>query len=525
MSSAAIITPFAFSHLGNLSDAERDLVERLGNRLLMHNTANCEALGYYEGTQPVHQLGISTPPSMRNLDVVAGWGGTAVDVLEERLDWLGWTDDGDLGLDDIYDANSLDVESGMAQLDALIFGCSFVAVGAGADGEPSPLITPLSPQNTTGIWDARSRRLSAAVSVQAVEDHDWQIDSASLYFPDETVRVEHRNGVYLVVDRDQHNLGRVPVVKMPNRIRASREAGRSEITRAVRYYTDAAVRTLLGLEVNREFYNAPQRVALGVDEDAFKTAGGSALNPWQAIMGRIWALPRDENGDIPQVQQMSPSSPAPYLDQVRGYATLLAAEAGIPPQYLGFQTDNPASADAIRAGEARLVKRAERRQVTFGRSWLEVGRLALLIRDGVVPDEFSQVSTRWRDAATPTRAASADEALKLTSSGILPAESQVVMDRIGLTPAEQRTVRRERQRLNARSTATALAALTDGAMPREEDPAKIKAKADAMGVLIRSGVSPESAAERVGLSGVDFTGAVPVSLRLPEREAEDLEQS
>ena len=76
-----------------------------------------------------------------------------------------------------------------------------------------------------------------------------------------------------------------------------------------------------------------------------------------------------------------------------------------------WTTGNPASADAIRAGEARLVKRAERRQVSFGRAWLEVGRLALLVRDGVVPDSFSSLGTRWRDAATPTRAAAADEAL------------------------------------------------------------------------------------------------------------------
>ena len=51
----------------------------------------------------------------------------------------------------------------------------------------------------------------------------------------------------------------------------------------------------------------------------------------------------------------------------------------------------------------------------------------------------------------------------------------------------------------------------------------VKAQADALGVLIRSGVDPAAAAERVGLGGVPFTGAVPVSLRLPEDEADGLE--
>lgn len=56
------------------------------------------------------------------------------------------------------------------------------------------------------------------------------------------------------------------------------------------------------------------------------------------------------------------------------------------------------------------------------------------------------------------------------------------------------------------------------------DPADLKAAADAMGVLIRAGVKPEDAAEQVGLTGVEFTGAVPTSLRLPEADAAGLEQ-
>lgn len=56
------------------------------------------------------------------------------------------------------------------------------------------------------------------------------------------------------------------------------------------------------------------------------------------------------------------------------------------------------------------------------------------------------------------------------------------------------------------------------------DPDEIKAKADAMGVLIRAGVEPADAATRVGLDGVAFTGAVPTSLRLPTADASSLEQ-
>jgi hypothetical protein len=45
------------------------------------------------------------------------------------------------------------------------------------------------------------------------------------------------------------------------------------------------------------------------------------------------------------------------------------------------------------------------------------------------------------------------------------------------------------------------------------DAAELKTAFDALGVAIRSGVSPQSAASKLGLDGIDFTGMVPVSLR------------
>ncbi|MCQ9367348.1 hypothetical protein NQ036_03685 [Brevibacterium sp. 91QC2O2] len=51
----------------------------------------------------------------------------------------------------------------------------------------------------------------------------------------------------------------------------------------------------------------------------------------------------------------------------------------------------------------------------------------------------------------------------------------------------------------------------------------MKARFDALGIAIRSGVDPDDAARRLGLTGVKFTGAIPVSFRPPRTEADDLE--
>ena len=61
----------------------------------------------------------------------------------------------------------------------------------------------------------------------------------------------------------------------------------------------------------------------------------------------------------------------------------------------------------------------ERRQDSFGLAWAEVARLAVAVRDGSVPDSFD-VDADWRPVTTPTRAALADEAVKLVGADILP---------------------------------------------------------------------------------------------------------
>jgi hypothetical protein len=246
-------------------------------------------------------------------------------------------------------------------------------------------------------------------------------------------------------DRDIHNLGRVLVAQLPNNPRSGDPYGRTEITRAVRSYTDSAMRTLLGAEVAREFYSAPQRYILGATEDIFLDADGKPLNPWSVYQGRVLGIPYNEAENVmPQVGQFQANDTRPYFEQIRAYAQLMAAETAIPASYLGFQTDNPASADAIRQMEARLVKRAERRQRQFGRTWTEVARLALLVRDGSIPEEASDLRPIWRDASTPTRAAAADEAVKLISAGVLLPDSEVTYNRIGLSETDKQVLKAEK---------------------------------------------------------------------------------
>lgn len=446
----------------SLSQDELGLIRSLAKKLSRHQSDNAVKENYYEGKNRLKDLNISIPPSLKLVDAVVGWSGTAVDVLEERLDFEGYIGADTLGLNEIFRANDLDLESGLGHKDALIYGTGFVFVGKGREGEADPLITIESPKRATAIYDMRTRRLGAALLVTS--DANGEILTGSLYLPNETIYFESYERTFIETFRDVHNLGRVPVAPLINNPRSGDPHGRSEITRAVRSITDSAMRTLLGAEVAREFYSAPQRFVLGAKEETFTDADGNPLNPWTVIQGRVQALPyNDDDGVMPQVGQFSANSPAPYFDQIRAYAQMVAAETALPASYFGFQTDNPASADAIRQMEARLIKRAERRQRQFGRTWTEVAKLALLVRDGVIPAEASNIRPVWRDAATPTRAAAADEVVKMIGAGVFLPDSEITYNRLGLSDSDKAVLKNEKRVAQATQLVGNLAAAAQAA--------------------------------------------------------------
>ncbi len=453
----------------SLSVDELDLIQGLVNKLGNYHHRNTLKEHYYEGKQRLKDLNISVPPALKLVNSVVGWAGTAVDVLEERLDFEGYIGADNLGLNDIYRANELDLESSLGHKDALIYGTGFVFVGKGREGEPDPLITIESPKKASCLYDMRSRRISAAILVDS--DDMGEVQRGSLYLPNTTIYFSKFMNRFVEDYRDDHKLGRVPVSPLINNPRSGDPHGRSEITRAVRSYTDSAMRTLLGAEVAREFYSAPQRYVLGAPEDIFQDQDGNPLNPWSMIQGRMMGVPYNEDENVmPQIGQFSANSPAPYFDQIRAYAQLIAAETAIPASYLGFQTDNPASADAIRQMEARLVKRAERRQKQFGRTWSEVAKLALLVRDGSIPAEAADLRPIWRDASTPTRAAAADEAVKLIQAGVLLPDSEITYNRIGLSDSDKTVLKAEKASNQAQTLVANLAQAAQAATSSVSNP-------------------------------------------------------
>ncbi|MFD3999830.1 phage portal protein [Streptomyces rubiginosohelvolus] len=454
----------------HLSDDEMALVQVLRADMMRDRWALQLRDAYFNGEQLVRDLGISIPPQLKGLHTVIGWPRVGVESLEERLDLeaFRWADGRDSSeLSEIAEANDLFDESSLAHLDALVYGREYLAVGSGTDDSP-PLITAESPLDMTLMWDARSRMGTAALRECAA---DTFIESGPeermlvLYLPDQTVMcLPSESGGWEVVDRDVHNLGVVPVVRLANRQRTADRVGKSEITPEVMSITDAACRRLMGMEVASEFFGAPARYILGASESAFQDAEGNAKSAWETYIGRVLALERDEDGNVPEVGTFPAHDPSGQTKIIDLYARIMASQMSVAPHVLGYSSDNPASADAIRFADNRQVKKAERRIRRFGAGWQQAMRLALWVRDGEPPDKARRIETVWRNPATPTVAAQVDATVKLVQAGILPADSDVTLQMAGFTEDQRQRVQADRRRTSAGAgLMDRLAQIDDGA--------------------------------------------------------------
>lgn len=400
---------------------------------------------YYNAEQMLTNLGVAIPPELQGLRTVLGWPRLAVDSLHERLDVEGFrypdAVDADTEMWNIWQDSDLDSESDLAHLDALNLSRVFVITGTRDTGEP--LITAESPWNMTAV--SKRRVLRAALQDYADDDGTRY---ASLYLPDQTITMiyDADSGRWSIEARDEHRAGELPVDVMPNRARLNDRTGRSEITEEVIKTTDSAMRTLLDLEISREFFAAPQRYILGASESAFQEADGTPKSAWETYRGRILALERDEEENLPQVGTFASYDPSALTKIIDCYAEIMASHTGLPPSYLGKTNDQPASADAIRMSTDRLVNRARRKQKSFEQAWESSLRKALAFSRGSVPDQAKRIETIWRNPEIPTPAATTDALQKQAAMGYMPPTSDVAGEALGYSPLQRARIERDRGR-------------------------------------------------------------------------------
>lgn len=346
-------------------------IEYLRRKLEQKRTRVLLRYDYYEMKNHVKDFNITTPEIFRNLNAVLGWCGKAADSMADRLVFREFEND-NFDLNEIFMMNNGDILFDSAVLSATIASCSFIYIAPDRDGYPR--LRVIDGANATGRIDPVTGMLTEGYAV--LERKDGTLDgkpTLEAYFvPGKTTIINRVNGISKpYINKAPYPL-LVPIVYRPD---ARRPFGHSRISRSCMGIMQGALRTLKRSEISAEYYSFPQKYILGMSQDA------EEMNKEKASMSTLLRIDKDEDGDKPTVGQFTQQSMSPYTEQIRTLAALFAGETGLTLDDLGFATENPSSAEAIKASHENLRLTARKAQRTFGSGFLNVGYLAACVRD------------------------------------------------------------------------------------------------------------------------------------------------
>lgn len=323
---------------------------------------------YYDMKHIARELGIANTPETKWLVETLGWCGNAVDCLADRLVFREFRND-NFGLNEIFSMNNPDIIFDSAIQGALISSCDFIYISKGEDGYPR--LQVIDGGNATGTIDPITGLLREGYAVLE-RDADTNLPTLEAYFlPKETYF--YRNGeMYL---KQEHKVEYPLLVPIINRPDEKRPFGRSRISRACMSLQDAAVRTLKRSEITAEFYSFPQKYVTGLSQEH------EEMDKWKATIASMLSFEEDENGNAPKLGQFAQASMEPHLTQLKIIASAFGGETGMTMDDLGFSTQNPSSAEAIKAAHENLRLKAKKAQRSFGSGFLNAGYLAACLRD------------------------------------------------------------------------------------------------------------------------------------------------
>lgn len=256
-------------------------------------------------------------------------------------------------------------------------------------------------------------------------------------------------------------------------------------------------------------YQAFKQRAIKVDDEALEDEDGNEVDLNEVLSadpGAVWKLPATadlwESGNVDLT---------PVWTGMERFTQQLSAVTFTPLAMFSPEGQNQSAAGSAFAREGRTFK-IEDRQARVG--FVHAHALSALFRMGG-DDERAPVEgieIVWRPAERYSLSEKADAATKYKAAGV-PWRT-IMSEVLQFTPRQIQRMESERLDDEMLVATLAQAGVEAGEGPATiEDVAAIKARADALGVLIRAGVDPAQAAQQAGYSTtLRFTGK-PVALR------------
>ena len=370
---------------------------------------------YYNADQPVTDLGISVPKKFKMMKPGVGWAARAVNTIGDRLNFDGFAKD-QFGINDLFDRTGAKSILSKAKTDALIAGCSFIAIMPSDDGTVKLL--PFTATEATGHIDERTGLLDSGLAVT-----DWYEYAPTRSDAKGWEKVGLIPRTYFVFTKfwtarfDGQTLtqvwanptGRPLLHVLTHRQSADRPFGKSRITNTVRRIVDEVGRLKVRYEIAAEFYSTPQRYINGLAEGA---ANNASL---ESALGKIWAITKDEDGEHPDIGQLPQMTINQFSDQKKDLARDFCAETALTLRNLGYETANPTSAESLSAMSDDLLLEAQESQVELGREFKEIAISMRMVLNGNsdVPPSIMNIEPMWKPLFQLDIGSAGDAAVKL----------------------------------------------------------------------------------------------------------------
>lgn len=423
-----------------LSNEEQSIVSELQRKILSNRRGDIRMDRYYEGRQRLDVIGLAVPPELSGLETIVNWSRVVVDEPERRMNVRYFVrpgeDKADEELQEASDANNLDSELPLLHRELLTLGRAYASVSTNPDDKNMPLITVESAREIAVTVDPRSRKITAALRLYRTPGSFMMFDRGTLYLPDSTIWLEGSSSGWKITDRDDHNLGRVPLVMYLHRRRVGKWHGESEMTDVIPI-VDAAARAMTDLQLAVETHAVPTRYVLGISKGDFVDKDGNPLPVWEAYYDRFMAT-AGKKTDV-EIGQLPQTSLDNFHDTVEFYGNMAASVSGLPSRYFGQNPANPAAEGAIIADESRLIMNVNRVNSQAGAGHSQLMALWLRFKTGEWVDG-NRVATEWFDPRTPTFAQRADALQKLAGGQALISR-EGVWDELGWSEARKKRER------------------------------------------------------------------------------------
>ncbi len=385
---------------------------------------NRNLVKYYEGDIKRKPLGIDVVPPTVNLDTACGWPAKAVTAVSERSRLDGFVFDkgnGDEGLEKVMRENNLIPTYNRFTPSELVHGCMFASVGRSAlTGET--YVRFHTAETAAATWSDSEGCIDSGYVIADMARTSYSPRDAvpvlvNLHLPGRVVELSRTGGSSWRAGSADTPLDRPMMESFAFRPTGMKPFGQTRITKAVMAITDDVMRTLEYMAVSAACYAHPKQYLLNLSDEQYDAI---SKDKWGNVMNAILLSTESDEGGKVEYGQLPATSPQPYIDTLRLYATMFSGETGVPVNSLGIIQDNPSSADAINASREDICIAAEDLNRENGASLRNIALMAMAVEGDCdiskLTDEQKSVRAHFKEPQFTSKTANAQAALSLAEA-------------------------------------------------------------------------------------------------------------